>query len=81
MIEGDRKAQKIAGAWVLAIGSAVLLVPLLTLKQMPSGLYAWIGAGALVAGLWLVVPVGMGGLFRQARESWHEFRGHDSGEE
>lgn len=72
--EGNRTAQVIAGSFVLLVAAGLLLLHY-TAGHEPRDLELWIGAGGLLVGLWLVVPVGMGRIGEQARNLWRTFRG------
>lgn len=74
--EGNRPAQVGAGVLVLLIAATLMVGPQVVAAEQPRDLVLYVGAGLVVVGLWLVVPVGMGRIGEQARRMWSEFRGH-----
>lgn len=74
---GNRPAQIIGGAIAGCVGAFLLIGHFIAAGHPPRDLELYIGAGLVVVGLWLAVPVGMGRIGEQARKLWHEFRGHE----
>lgn len=77
MSEGNRPAQIGSGIVVMLIAAALMVGPQVVAAEQPRDLVLYVGAGLVVVGLWLVVPVGMGRIGEEARKLWHEIRGHE----
>lgn len=75
---GDRALQVALGIPTFVVGLGLLAAPLVLLGEMPG---KWQIAGGIVCtliGLWLAVPVGIGGLMDQAADSFDSATNSDS---